>query len=475
MPQYNDILTQIWKPLREELHQDDISRISKDAFRGIYEDTFQEMGKDKEIVNTFYQSEEQKSMFAEMRQLIDETENKIITPALEIFNKRWKEKPTAEWKSQSGLQMAKYYLQLGTNMQKILALVEKITMGKTDFEEIEMVMQIWAENFGHVYTLEMIEKALKDGKKQGIFKMSKRKGGMRFIISSSRTAYEETLTESLIDTTLSAHYEQFKLYTENHYMGFTLTGEKLYQILGKSDVFKGSRDEFWTWWAEEKAQNGKKSKKQRGSGFKKFLQAEKLDDFIRILEAKFTNNTQLGPCINEFLDYAKEFDRSSNSKNINYGHVAEAYENHLEEHHGFNPHSYKGFQIELTEKGYPDKEDDTDIRYWAAHLAKASGRWPGYFGPDTTYAQIKQIRNYGGAEIEIRRSHFYGARRELAALMMIIQKSTPTDNVSLSNFVEKLKEQYGQDSDSYRKIEKAIVHNSTKVIQNEIKKMHPDF
>jgi len=58
--------------------------------------------------------------------------------------------------------MAKYYLQLGTNMQKILALIEKITTGETNFKDIEMVMEIWIENFGHVYTLKMIDNAIKD-------------------------------------------------------------------------------------------------------------------------------------------------------------------------------------------------------------------------------------------------------------------------------------------------------------------------
>ena len=354
-----------------------------------------------------------------------------------------------------GLHLAQYYLELASVMDYIFKLIKNINTRKTVEEiqagAIEEIFAFYLEKKRVVISQGMIIDSLKNEKNANIFKLEEKDGEVRVVISRVMKDYKLLITENSFDKSVNKHWENYKKFTKEHYFGPGMTGRRLYYLLGQYEGREVKRGEFWDWWhtvTSEKDFQGL------------------IDYFLNI--SKNTDHG-LGKDLEQFLRIAQKNDNqdilSGKGSGLSFGHVAESFERHLEECHHFGPTGYPdSIPEQLRSEEYPDAEEKDGFKGWVKHLARSTGAWPGTFGPDTQYAQVKQYatmvsgNDSGSYRLSITRSNF-----ELA-------QSTLIDIILLLNETKKLFEMVGALEKKYRVDEESIAAVSKDLSKNQLVK-----
>ena len=272
------------------------------------------------------------------------------------------------------------------------------------------------------------------------------------IISNADKAWQDIIQSNQTDEAVNKHYAQFKQYTAEHYFSTSLTGNYLYQILGSINTSKRFRTEFWSWYHKE------------GGGYDLFHTEENFDNFKNALKSLWGNlaiNDEQQGYLNTFLKAAEEGRKIATRGGVNWGHVAEAFERHLEEHHGFGENGlpqkdkYKDFR-----DYYPNTDEPHLQKDWVQHLLLSQGKLPGYFGPDTEYAQIKQFSTKGGSLNVININQLVHARVYLLKILSLIQKGE-----DLIKYSQNLQRQYAMDMNAMDQMGKDLETHIIKELQ----------
>lgn len=363
--------------------------------------------------------------------------NEIINKALKYFNKE-------NNSDLAGLELAQCYLKLASTMDYIFKLIKNLNNRKSrdDIQKtaIEEIFAFYLGGKRIVISQGIINDSIAERKNTNIFQLEEYNGELRLIISRSLRDYKELKREKDFDKSVNKHWLNYRNFTKQHYFGTALTGRRLYYLLKGYEGEQLERKDFWDWWHDEKDDRG----------------------FFGLVEY-FLTAPNLSNDLQEFLRIAQENNNESilggAGSGLTFGHIAESFERHLEECHHFGPTGYPSpIPEQLDSIEYPDDKEKDGFKGWVRHLSMSTGAWPGTFGPDTTYAQVKQYATTGkgGYRLSIRKENF-----ELA-------QTTLVDILSLLNNINLLSEMVGSLEKQYRVNDEAIQNVATDLTENHL-------
>ena len=418
------------------------------------EDTKKELLKNTYPIAFEVNSQYYKTKLLNIIVLIDNIDKKIINEALTLLKDNLSD-------SSSSIKMAQYYLLLGEQMKKLFIMIDELanntktgTENIVDFDinNIKEFFSIIRQNKRYVFSQDTINNPNMTKSLEKIFQLKNIQGTITLIISNADKAWQDIIQSNQTDEAVNKHYAQFKQYTAEHYFSTSLTGNYLYQILGSINTSKRFRTEFWSWYHKE------------GGGYDLFHTEENFDNFKNALKSLWGNlaiNDEQQGYLNTFLKAAEEGRKIATRGGVNWGHVAEAFERHLEEHHGFGENGlpqkdkYKDFR-----DYYPNTDEPHLQKDWVQHLLLSQGKLPGYFGPDTEYAQIKQFSTKGGSLNVININQLVHARVYLLKILSLIQKGE-----DLIKYSQNLQRQYAMDMNAMDQMGKDLETHIIKELQ----------
>lgn len=410
--------------------------IAEDSAEWLYDDL-------QDAQRTLKKNEEEifnrygKNGLPKLQQILIETNKTslLVDDVLTAYNSQ-------DTSSSNALHIAEKYLEIASNMDYIFKLIDSLIAKNKTVDDVDRIFENIVVDIGNernVISQEVIENIKAQNLDQSIFSLRQSGGQLTLFISSIQDSYNDVINKTSFDVSASKHYEQFKQYCSEHYFGANLTGRMLYNYLGQSGVFNGQRPSFWSWWKKE---SGKSHMVRAG------------DRHFSELIQSFLNMDILSEQLKAFLEIAAANNKkdilSGQAANLNWGHFAEAYERHLEKHHALMSNGYPKDKSEVIATDYPDEPHG--FNDWVAHVSRSTGRWPGVFGPDTEYSQIKQYANSGMEyELAIDKQKFL---RVKDTLLVITQKVKGSQN--LVEYYHKLKSTFGINKKSRKEFEKSL-------------------
>lgn len=245
--------------------------------------------------------------------------------------------------------------------------------------------------------------------------------------------YQDILEQQQIDKQINQHYRQFSNYTNKYYIE-----ESSRKKLVPQGGFFGV--------AEQIDSSFKENKKDLG---KAWLKYKKEESFMQVVsDMTFYNDNDKKNYLSDIVDYY--------GKSLNQGHIAEAFERHLEKHHKFIENGYPKEKENISFDAYPDES----VEEWITHLVESRGQWPGYFGPDTEYSQVKSAMLGSGNLIITSSKKLIDAQIYIRQFLKIINtEEKQSIQNTLQEYLKKIQNNYRVGAKQAEKIQE-ILQNS---------------